>query len=127
MSGEPMRERPTALWLQKTSQSIHNKLAGVGLVEHRASSLLTEFMAEYLKDAKTADGRPAAANTLKKWRQAEKVLAEFFGNRNLRDISHDDAAKFRRWMDAKTLGENGKRTHIGVAKMLFNAAKRWCQ
>ncbi len=27
-------------------------------------------------------------------------------------------------MDAKTLGENGKRTHIGVAKMLFNAAKR---
>ena len=124
MSGEPLRERQTALWLQKISQNIHNKLAGVGLVEARASAKLTEFMAEYLKDAKTADGRPAAANTLKKWKQAEKVLNEFFGNKNLRDITHDDAAKFRRWMDAKTLGENGKRTHIGVAKMFLNAAKR---
>ena len=81
-------------------------------------------MAEYLNDAKTADGRPAAANTLKKWRQAQSVLNEFFGNRNLREISHDDAMKFRRWLDAKTLGENGKRVHISVAKMLFNAAKR---
>ena len=117
-------DRRTSNWLAVVGQNVHDKLANAGLVEHRASSLLTEFMAEYLKDAKTADGRPAAANTLKKWRQAEKVLAEYFGNRNLRDISHDDAAKFRRWMDAKTLGENGKRTHIGVAKMFFNAARR---
>jgi integrase len=117
-------DRRTSNWLSIVGQNVYDKLANAGLVEPRASSLLTEFMAEYLKDAKTADGRPAAANTLKKWRQAEKVLNEFFGNRNLRDISHDDAVKFRRWLDEKTLGENGKRTHISVAKMFLNAAKR---
>ncbi len=117
-------DRQTALWLADIGQSIHDKLASVGLVTQRSSAVLKEFMAEYLKDAKTTDGRPAAKNTLKKWKQAQSVLNEFFGNRNLRDISHDDAVKFRRWLDAKTLGENGKRTHISVAKMLFNAAKR---
>ena len=117
-------DRRTANWLADIGQNVHDKLSNAGLVEPRASSLLTEFMAEYLNDAKTTQGKPAAANTLKKWKQASNVLNEFFGNKSLRDISHDDAAKFRRWLDAKTLGENGKRTHVSVAKMLFNAAKR---
>ena len=124
ISGEPMRERPTADWLRKTGQKIHEKMAAVGLVETRSSSGLREFMGEYMADAKTSDGRPAAKNTQKKWKQAQQVLDEFFGNKNLRDISHDDAVKFRRWLDTKTLGENGKRTHISVAKMFLNAAKR---
>ena len=115
----------TAEWIaKKVGQELHAKLANAGLIEHRASSQLSEFMAELIADAKTTDGRPAAANTLKKWKQASNVLNEFFGNKSLRDISHDDAMKFRRWLDAKTLGENGKRVHIAVAKMLFNAAKR---
>ncbi len=117
-------EMQTAAWIRSIGQELHAKLANAGLIEQRTSSRLSEFMDQYLKDAKTADGRPAAKNTLKKWKQAQKVLNEFFGNRNLRDISHDDASKFRRWLDAKTLGENGKRTHVSVAKMLFNAAKR---
>ncbi len=121
-SGSP--DRKTSLWLAGLGQTLHNKLASVGLVETRSSSGLREFMAEYMADGKTSDGRPAAKNTLKKWKQAQQVLDEFFGNRNLRDISHDDAVKFRRWLDAKTLGENGKRTHISVAKMFLNAAKR---
>ena len=124
ISGEPMRERPTADWLRKTGQKIHDKLAAVGLVASRSSSGLRDFMAEYMADGKTSDGRPAAKNTLKKWKQAQQVLDEFFGNKNLREISHDDAVKFRRWLDTKTLGENGKRTHISVAKMFLNAAKR---
>ena len=94
------------------------------MVERRSSAVLKEFMAEYVTDGKTSDGRRAAKNTLKKWRQAEKVLNEYFGNRNLRDISHDDAVKFRRWMDEKALGENGKRTHMSLGKMFLNAAKR---
>jgi integrase len=115
----------TAEWIaKKVGQELHDKLANAGLIERRSSSQLSEFMAEIIADAKTTDGRPAAANTLRKWRQAEKVLNEFFGNRNLRDISHDDAAKFRRWLDAKTLGENSKRVHIAVAKMFLNSAKR---
>jgi integrase len=117
-------DRDTSNWLAKIGQTLHDKLSNAGLVAKRNSALLTEFMAEYLRDAKTTQGKPAAANTLKKWRQAEKVVNEFFGNKNLRDISHDDAAKFRRWLDTKTLGENGKRTHVSVAKMLFNVAKR---
>ena len=115
----------TADWIaKKVGQELYDKLANAGLIERRASCLLTEFMADYLNDGRTVDDKPAAANTLKKWRQAAKVLNEFFGNRNLRDITHDDAVKFRRWMDSGTLGENGKRTHIGVAKMFFNVAKR---
>ena len=117
-------DRATSNWLAKIGQQVHDKLSNAGLIEQRASSMLSEFMGEIIADAKTTDGRPAAANTLKKWKQASNVLNEFFGNKSLRDISHDDAAKFRRWLDAKTLGENGKRVHIAVAKMLFNAAKR---
>ena len=113
----------TAGWLSKAGQELYDKLSNAGLIERRASSLLSEFMAE-LADAKTTDGRPAAQNTLKKWKQAQSVLNEFFGNKNLRDISPDDAVKFRRWLDTHTRSENGIRTHIGVAKTFFNAAKR---
>ncbi len=114
----------TAGWLSKIGQELHDKLSNAGLIDTRASCALSEFMADYMKDAKTFGGRPAAANTRKKWKQGQKVLDEFFGKKNLRDITHDDAVKFRRWLDSKTLDENGKRTHIGVAKMFFNAAKR---
>ncbi len=117
-------DRQTAKWLEKVGQVLHDKLSRLGLVPPRSSAVLKEFMAEYLADAKTVDGRPAAKNTLKKWKQAQAVLNEYFGSRNMRDITHDDAVKFRRWLDSKTLGENGKRTHIGVAKVFFNAAKR---
>ena len=114
----------TASWLANIGQTLHDKLSRAGLVEARSSATLKEFMAEYIADARATDGRPAAKNTLKKWKQAEKILSEFFENRNLREISHDEVAKFRRWLDGGTLGENGKRTHIGVAKMLLNSAKR---
>ena len=117
-------DRQTAKWLADIGQVLHDKLSRCGLVESRSSTMLSDFMTEYLADAKTADGRPAAKNTLKKWKQAQAVLAKYFGNRHLRDITHDDAVKFRRWLDSTALGENGKRTHIGVAKMFFNAAKR---
>jgi len=117
-------DRATSNWLAKIGQNVHDKLSNAGLIETRASSLLGEFIAEYLNDGKTIDGKAAAANTLKKWKQTQQVLDEFFCNRNLRDISHDDAAKFRRWMDGKAFAENYKRTHIGVTKMFFNAAKR---
>lgn len=47
----------TAAWLsKKAGPAIHDKLTKAGLIERRASSLLTEFMAEYLTDARTADG-----------------------------------------------------------------------
>ncbi len=121
---EPIQDRQTLLWLNKVGKTIHEKLASVGLVEQRASSKLTEFVTEFIADGKTSDGRPAAENTLRKWKQAEKVLNEFFGNRNLRDISHEDAVKFRRWLDTHDRSENGKRTHVCVAKTFFNAAKR---
>ena len=114
----------TAAWLASIGQVFHDKLSRAELVERRLSASLDEFLAEYIADARTVEGKPAAANTLKKWRQAEKVLNEFFGNKSLRDIVHEDAVKFRRWLDAGTLGENGIRTHVGVAKMFFNVAKR---
>lgn len=121
---EPIQDRQTLLWLNKVGKTIHEKLAAVGLVEQRASSKLGDFIAEFIADGKTSDGRPAAENTLRKWKQAQKVLNEFFGNRNLRDIAHEDAVKFRRWLDGHNRSENGKRTHVCVAKTFFNAAKR---
>ncbi|MFN9976277.1 MAG: tyrosine-type recombinase/integrase, partial [Phycisphaerae bacterium] len=81
-------------------------------------------MAEHMAAGRTADGKPAAVNTLKKWKSAQKMLNRFFGNRNLREITPDDAAKFRRWLDESHLGENTKRTHVAGAKMFLNAAKR---
>jgi len=117
-------DRATSNWLAKIGQQVHDKLSNAGLVEQRASSMLTEFMVEFIADGKTSDGRPAAENTVRKWKQAQQVLNEFFGNRNLREITHDDAVKFRRWLDTQARSENGKRIHVCVAKTLFNSAKR---
>ena len=64
----------TADWIaKKVGQELYDKLSNAGLIEKRASSLLSEFMDEYVADAKTTDGRPAAANTLRKWKQANPV------------------------------------------------------
>ena len=117
-------DRATSLWLANIGQALHDKLSNAGLITKRSSARLKEFMAEFVSDAKTTDGRPAAEYTLRKWKQAEKALNEFFKNRNLREISHDDAVKFRRWMETGNLSENAMRTHIAVAKMWFNEAKR---
>ena len=117
-------DRRTANWLADIGQNVHDKLSAAGLIEQRASSMLTEFMLEFIADGKTADGRTAAENTVRKWKQAQQVLNEFFGNRNLREITHDDAVKFRRWLDTQSRSENGKRIHVCVAKTFFNSAKR---
>ena len=61
----------TAEWIaRKVGQDLYDKLANAGLIERRAACLLTEFMADFLNDGRTVDDKPAAANTLKIWRQA---------------------------------------------------------
>ncbi len=120
MSGEPMRERPTALWLQKISQNIHEKLAAVGLVEPRESSTLGMFLKGYL--LRRSDVKPA---TLRKWQSAVNHLIEHFGDGcDLRSINAGHADEFRSFLYKEDQAENTVRRYCGLAKQFFRAAMR---
>jgi integrase len=122
-SGQSMKQE-TAIWLAKISDALHAKLLRVGLVEPRLSMSVAEFIDSHIAAAKTAKSEAAAKRTVIKWQQAAKLLKEFFRNKNLRDISSDDADRFRAKLDAGHLSEATIRTHISAAKVFFNAAKR---
>lgn len=122
-SGQPV-DRQTALWLADIGQGLHDKLANAGLVARRSSSGLAAFMAEYIGEGRTTAGRDAANATRLKWVSTQRILDKFFPGKTLRDISADDASRFRRWLDAGTASENTKRKHVSVAKMFFNVARR---
>ncbi len=87
-------DRQTALWLADVGQTIHEKLAAVGLVEPRESSSLGLFLRSYLE--RRADVKPA---TLRKWQSAVNHLIEHFGDdRDLRSINAGHADEFRSFL-----------------------------
>ena len=119
MSGEPLRERQTALWLQKISQSNHDKLATVGLVEQRVSSSLGDFIAAYIE--RRSDVEPG---TTTNYHQVRLNLVAFFGyEKPLRSITAKDASAFRTWLENEEgQSENTLRRRCGRARQFFTAA-----
>jgi integrase len=113
-------DRGTALWLSGCGESLHAKLAAVGLVEEREAGTLGGFLEAYLKD------RPDAKNSTRlKWRSAVVHLEAHFGSgRDLRKISKGDADAFRASLYRKGHAENTVRRYCGIAKQFFRAAQR---
>lgn len=134
--------RATALWLGDIGDKLHAKLANAGLVEQRKPDVpavkvkLTDFVVEFIADGKTSHGKPAAKNTICKWKTLQAYLKRFFRNRAIDDITPKDAQDFRKYLEAhrfaktkanpkgRPLSENGKRKLIATAKVIFNAAVR---
>ena len=118
-------EADTARWVAELDPTMADKLAAVGLIPKRGLPVaqtitLAAFIAEYIS------GRPAMKpNTLKNYRQTERILIEFFGRETmLADVTPGDcddwhAHEVGRGQAAATIGRNVKR-----AKQFFRAAVR---
>ena len=111
-------DRKTSLWLADIGQTLHNKLASVGLIEQRVSSTLGEFIADYIERADVAPG------TKMNFRTVERNLVEFFGtDKPMRSVTAADARAFRQWLqDNEEQAENTMRRRCGRARQFFAAA-----
>jgi len=119
----------TARWLATVADSLHERLAGFGLVEPRhnakaSAQTLAQFVADFI--AGRVDVKPG---TVTNYRQAESKLVEFFGTKKLVDVTPLDADKFRSWLKGDKvsksglgLNENSARSIVKNAKLIFGAA-----
>jgi len=111
----------TASWLSKLSQSIHDRLSGLGLVEPRLASTLGEFLNLYVQ--RRTDVKHG---TKLNYDRVVKNMIEFFGEgKLLRAIRPKDGLEFRDWLKAdQSLSENTLRRRCGRARQFMSAAKR---
>lgn len=112
----------TARWLAGLDDTIHARLAAVGLVKPRAGgrAVLGTFIDAYIESR--PDMKPHTALNMKQLRQ---WMVKHFGEaRDMRSITAGDAEDWRAFMLKEGLGENTIRRHIGRARQVFKAAIR---
>ena len=113
----------TVAWINRLSESMHAKLAAVGLVKPRAAADQTQigpFVERYI--ASREDFKPQTKiNCLR----ALKALVEHFGpQRSMASITQGDAEAFRQSLLKQGLAENTVRRTCGRAHQFYNAAIR---
>lgn len=112
----------TARWLAELPDTMHSRLAAVGLVKARQSVNLAAFIDGYI--AARCDVKPATATVLGHTR---RNLVEFFGaDKPLRDITPGDADQWRavHLIGSEKLSDNTVRRRCGIAKQFMRAAVR---
>ena len=117
----------TSRWVENCSDRLHERLASVGLVRPRESTVLGPFLENYLQSRRD-DLKPSSLSKLALTRT--KLLEFFAANTPLRFITPDDASKWRQQL--RSGGNDGKgkiseasvKHQIGNAKGFFNEARR---
>jgi integrase len=112
-------DNETARWVSDLGDGLATKLAALGLIQHRGTSRLKEFIDGYI--AQRTDVRP---NTVKNLKAAQVRLVEFFGpDKQLRDVTPGDADSWVLWLKERyadaTVGRTLKR-----ARQFFRVAQR---
>ena len=117
--GEPA-DADVQRWLGRISDTLHQKLAHVGLVMKRELATLGSFLRMILDERK--DLKP---NTRKNWQSTIKHLVDYFGGEtNLRDISSGEADQFRQWMVNQGLSDSTVSREVKRARQFFRVALR---
>ena len=128
-SGQPVAA-PTAAWLGALGDTpygdtLHGRLAAVGLVEPRqaaVSATLGELLAKY-EELQLSHAKPATAIF---YRHTRLNLVEHFGEqRALTSITPIDADGFRTFLKNKGLATATINRRIVATKTLFRRAVRW--
>lgn len=115
-TGHPVDD-DTARWVAGLDEVLHAKLAKVGLVADRTSSLLLAFVDDYI--TKRGDVKKSTATV---WRRARNHIEKFFGpEQHLRDVTAGHAKDFRRYL-LKSLAEDTVRRTCGITKQFFEDA-----
>jgi integrase len=116
-----MLKRPpddeTTRWVASLDAVMADKLAAVGLIPKRASTILGDFIKSYIQSR--TDAKPL---THKKYKTTQQYLVDYFGyNKPLAEINENDADQWRlHLLQGRT--ENTVRKHIAVAKVFFRGA-----
>jgi integrase len=117
----------TSRWVEKCTDRLHEKLANVGLVRPRESTVLGPFLENYLQSRRG----DLKSSSLSKLALTRTKLLEFFdANTPLRFITPDDASRWRQQL--RSGGKDGKgkiseasvKHQIGNAKGFFSEARR---
>ena len=109
-------------WLVDLPDTMHARLAGVGLVKRRdrAAATIGTFLADYFADLTVKPGTAIA------YGHTRRCLKEYFGEaKPLRDIEPADADKYRQWLKAQGLADATVNKRVSMGRMLFRRALRW--
>jgi len=110
----------TSRWAANLDDSLHKKLANVGLVQQRGSATLGGFIDQYID--RRSDVK---ASTQTVYERVKRYLVDYFGSdRDLRTITPGDADAWRLDLISQGKADNTIRRSCGVAKQFFTAAVR---
>jgi len=108
----------TTKWLTGLDEVMYDKLAAVGLVAPRTSTTLGAFIAAYINER-----HDVKKGTATVYGHTRRNLITFFGaDKPLRDITEDDADRWRLFLLKEGLSENTTRRRSGIAKQFFKTA-----
>lgn len=117
----------TAAWLARVSDTLHARLAAVGLIPARKMAnpgiaALGQFIDAHIAKRKQAGTK---ANTLMNLEAGKRFLVGCFGaDRDLRTITPNDADEFKLWMQGKGYAQATIGRQIKHAKYYFRVAVR---
>lgn len=124
MYSRSVMDATTAKWVGDLSDKIHSRFVKAGLVEERAEQqeqekyTVSQWVGQYITSR--ADVK---SSTVRRWRDAENKMAEFFPRKMLTGVTAQDAMSYRVWLKTdKNLAENTVRKLIGIARQFWNAA-----
>lgn len=120
ITGAPLPEE-ILHWLAGLDDSMHVKLARVGLVEPRSSARLGDFLTKFI-EGRIPELKPASIVKLEQTKA--KLLEHFPVDTPLRSITPDQASDWRVWLTQKNLSTATVKQHIGNGKTFFNEAAR---
>ena len=108
--------------LHTKSPKTHDQLVAAGLVEQRCAPELAQ-LGPFL-DKWFADRQGTKRSTELTWRNAERNLKAFFGaDKNLRQITQDDAENFERWLKTnENLSAATVRKRVSISKQMLASA-----
>ena len=111
----------TSQWLRELPDVLHDRLAGVGLVQAREAVRLADFTRRYI-DGRTADLKPASIVKLEQTRDA--LLSFFDGEKPLRRITAGDAQDWRLHLIKRELSKATVQRLAAMAKQMMGDAVR---
>lgn len=110
----------TARWVADLDETLHARLAAVGLLEHRKAATIDSLL-----DAFPEANPHAKPATLVVWGQVARCLREHFGDdRQLRTIGRAEAEGFRQWLVGKKLAATTITKRVQFARQFFTHAVR---
>lgn len=119
IAGVPL-DAPTADWIRRIEDQLHDRIARSGLIDPRDRSTLGTFIDRLIEEA-AIKSKPS---TLAVYGRARRLLVAFFGeDRRIDSITEKCASEYRAFLAGEAgLSENTVRRMSGMARQFFGAA-----